>query len=178
MGFLLLPSPHKVAQELMLYGTLNSLRPYLPVGRKQLDLRHRRSRKQPQPHKRRKPTPFLRNKSNPTPTICAEASRHRASRARVRVDVRFQDLAWIGELDVGSGQANDVGWTAGEGAAVVAVTYVAVWFREEVLLGEGYGDGAAEAGACHAFLVQFGDVVVLGVAGEWWHGGLVSEIMN
>ena len=48
----------------------------------------------------------------------------------------------------------------------MTVADVAVRFSEEVFLNEGYGDGAAEAGACDAVLVKVGDVVVLWVAGE------------
>ena len=150
----------------MLHRPINRLRPNLPMPREKLNLGHWRSWKQPQPHKRGIPTAFLRYKSNSTPTVRAETSRHRASRTSVSVDVRFEDFVGIGELDVGGGQADDVGRAAGEGAAVVAVAHVAVWFLEEVFLGEGYGDGAAEAGAGHAFLVEFGDVVVLGIAGQ------------
>lgn len=46
---------------------------------------------------------------------------------------------------------------------------VAVGFGEEVLLGEGYCYGDAEAGACYAFFVQLGDIVVVGIAGKLGH---------
>ena len=68
------------------------------------------------------------------------------------------------ELHVFLRHANDVGSRSRELPAIGAVADMSVWLLEEILLRQGEFDGAADAGACQAFFVEFVGRVVVWVA--------------
>lgn len=84
----------------------------------------------------------------------------------------------VGDGEVGRGEAEDVeGGGTARASAVEAVADVAAGLGEEVALGDGERDVAAEAGAMHAFL-EGGEVLAGGFAGEWCHSPLFFQALS
>ena len=95
----------------------------------------------------------------------AKGSVHRIPARRRAVLVRFQRAIAVVDPDfvlLDQQVGGDVG--AGDFAAVGAVAEMAAGFGEEVFVGDGHGDGAAQAGAREG-IGELGDVVGVGVAG-------------